>query len=218
MRIAFGECVFDSETRELQRGGQAAHLSSKAFQLLEALLERRPKALSKSEIHDRLWPNTFVSSSSLGRLVAEIRAALGDAADQPKLVRTIHGYGYAFCGSTTDASGSSSQDGARRVVYRLVWGAREIELSEGTNVLGRAPGCALWLDAPGVSRLHARIVVAEGQATLEDLGSKNGTYLGGRRIEAPATLADGDPIALGTALVTVRVLRPGSSTQTVPTL
>ena len=98
------------------------------------------------------------------------------------------------------------------------WGAREIELGPGTNVLGRAPGCAVWLDMPGVSRRHAQIVVADGSATLDDLGSKNGTYLRGRRIEAPSTLTDGDPISLGTALITVRALRPGGSTETVPTV
>ena len=216
MRVAFGEFIFDSETRELGRRGQATHLSPKAFQLLEALLERRPKLLSKAEIYDRLWPKTFVSASSLGRLVAEIRAALADTARAPRLVRTVHGAGYAFCGAVTDLGGAPSREGAPSLVYRLVWAAREIELTPGANVLGRAPGCAVWIDAPGVSRHHARILVAEGTATLEDLGSKNGTYLKGRRIEASATLADGDPIALGTALITVRALRPRGSTETVP--
>ena len=216
MRVGFGECVFDSETRELQRGGVSTHLSPKAFQLLEALLQARPKALSKSEIHDRLWPRVHVSGSSLGRLVAEIRAALGDTPEEPTFVRTVHGFGYAFCGAVTDLGGASSRKGVPGLVYRLVWAAREVELSDGANVLGRAPGCAVWLDAPGVSRRHARILVAEGTATLEDLGSKNGTYLRGRRIAAPQTLADGDPIAIGTALITVRVMRQGGSTDTVP--
>jgi pSer/pThr/pTyr-binding forkhead associated (FHA) protein len=53
------------------------------------------------------------------------------------------------------------------------------------------------VDAPGVSRHHARIVVTEAQVTLEDLGSNNGTYLGGRRVEAPAILSDGDTFRLG---------------------
>lgn len=217
MRIAFGECVFDSETRELRRGGQPTHLSPKAFQLLAALLENRPKALSKADIHDTLWPKTFVSASSVGRLIAEIRAAIGDTAKEPTLVRTVHGFGYAFAGAVRDLGEVGSPAAAQALVYRLVWGAREIELGPGANVLGREPGCAIWLDAPGVSRRHAQIVVAEGSATLEDLGSKNGTYLRGRRIETPSTLADGDPISLGTALVTVRAFRPGGSTETVPT-
>jgi hypothetical protein len=61
MRIRFGECVLDSETRELLLRGSAVHLSPKGFQFLELLLESRPRALSKSEIHEKLWPGTFVS-------------------------------------------------------------------------------------------------------------------------------------------------------------
>lgn len=216
MRVAFADCVFDSETRELRRGGQATHLSPKAFQFLEALLERRPKPLSKAEIYDRLWPKTFVSASSLGRLIAEIRAALADTAQEPKLVRTVHGFGYAFSGAAIDLADDSSRESAPSLVLRLIWGAREIELVSGVNVLGRAPGCAVWIEAPGVSRHHARILLAEGSAILEDLGSKNGTYLRGRRIQAPEALCDGDPIALGHALITVRAVRPGGSTETVP--
>ena len=131
-------------------------------------------------------------------------------------LRTVHGFGYAFCGAVTDLGGAPSRDGVPGLVYRLVWGGREVELSDGANVLGRAPGCAVWLDAPGVSRRHARILVAEGTATLEDLGSKNGTYLRGRKIEAPQILADGDPIAIGTAVITIRVMRQGGSTDTAP--
>jgi DNA-binding winged helix-turn-helix (wHTH) protein len=219
MRVAFETCVFDSGTRELQRAGQPAHLSPKAFLLLEALLESRPRALSKSEIHDRLWPATHVSASSVGRLIVEIRAAIGDSATEPALVRTVHGFGYAFSGPVRPLEPAVAGTEAARPlarVFRLVWGAREIELGPGANVLGREPGCAVWLDVPGVSRRHARVVVADGQAVLEDLGSKNGTFLRGRRLESPSALADGDPIALGTAIVTVRALRAGGSTETVP--
>ncbi|HEY2941277.1 MAG TPA: FHA domain-containing protein [Vicinamibacteria bacterium] len=216
MRVSFAEYVFDSDTRELRRRGEAVRLSPKAFQLLEALLRERPKALSKSEIHDRLWPETHVSGSSLGRLVAEIRAALEDPADSPALVRTVHGFGYAFCGAATEAGAGSPEGSGPALVYRLLWGAREIELGAGANVLGREPGCAVWVDAPGVSRRHARITVTDAKAVLEDMGSKNGTYLRGRKLERAAALADGDPIALGTALMTIRVLRQGGSTDTVP--
>lgn len=216
MRAAFGECIFDSETRELRRGGQPVHISPKAFQLLEALLVGRPKALSKSQIHDRLWPKTFVSASSVGRLITEVRAAIGDDADEPKLVRTVHGFGYAFCGTATELSGPPVPPRTRTTVYRLLWGGREIDLAPGTHVLGREPGCTAWVEAPGVSRRHAQIVVSEGEAVLEDLGSKNGTYLRGRKLQASETLADGDSISLGTAVITIRVLRSAGSTATVP--
>lgn len=214
MRLRFGGCVFDSETRELLRDGHAQRLPPKAFRLLELLVESRPRALAQSEIRDRLWPRTFVSRSSLGRLVAEIRAALGDDAGEPRFVRTVHGFGYAFCGTVAEPSPGAAPSSAG-VVFRLIWGAREIELAEGSNVLGRTPGCAVWIEAPGVSRRHARIVIAKGVATLEDLGSKNGTFLGGRKLSGAAILNEGDEVAIGTAALTIRALSAERSTETV---
>src|SRR5262249_6113751 len=60
MRVAFGDSIFDSETRELLRAKRPVRLQPKAFQLLEVLLRRRPEALAKDELHRVLWPNTFV--------------------------------------------------------------------------------------------------------------------------------------------------------------
>ena len=80
MRVRFGECVLDSDTQQLSVSGEAVHLSPKAFQFLELLLEICPKALSKSEIHERLWPGTFVSDGALASLLVEVRSAIGDSA------------------------------------------------------------------------------------------------------------------------------------------
>jgi DNA-binding winged helix-turn-helix (wHTH) protein len=214
MRVAFGDCVFDSETRELLRAGRAVPLPPKAFQLLELLIQSRPRALSQAELKDSLWPKSFVARSSLGRLVAELRSALGDEAAEPRYVRTLHGFGYAFCGKAA-ATDEATAGAASGEVWRLIWGAREIELSDGSNVLGRTPGCAVWIEAPGVSRRHACIVVTKGEATLEDLGSKNGTFLDGTRLRGTATLRDGDEIAVGTALLVLRAHRAGRSTETI---
>src|SRR5262245_21334388 len=65
MRLLFGDCALDLDTRELHRGGQTVSLSPKAFALLELLALRRPKALSKAEIHSALWPDTFVTETNL---------------------------------------------------------------------------------------------------------------------------------------------------------
>lgn len=98
MRLEFGEFAFDSATREVLRGAEAVHLSPKAFQLLLMLIERRPAAISKQDLQSGLWPDTFVSEANLGVLVAEIRSALGDNAREPRFIRTVYGFGYAFCG------------------------------------------------------------------------------------------------------------------------
>ena len=68
---------------------------------------------------------------------------------------------------------------------------------EGENVLGRDSTATVRLESMRISRYHARIVLSEKDATLEDLGSKNGTFLQGERIAEPARLQQGDRFASG---------------------
>jgi DNA-binding winged helix-turn-helix (wHTH) protein len=211
MRVRFGECVLDSDTRQLSVRGKAVHLSPKAFQFLELLLENRPKALSKGEIHERLWPGTFVSDGALASLLVEVRSAIGDSARQSRFVRTVHRFGYAFSGSAEELRGSVSKVGGQPI-YRLIWGTREIALGVGENLLGRDEDAVVFIDDAQVSRRHARIVIDENGAVLEDLDSKNGTYLRGKRIEAPRKLADEDQVTIGPASMIFRVFKQTSST------
>src|SRR5262245_11100110 len=92
MKLAFGDCVFDSDLRQLVRGGVAVHLTPKALRLLELLLERRPKPISKQEIRDVVWPDTVVAEGSLANVVFEVRNALGDDPREPRFVRTVHSF------------------------------------------------------------------------------------------------------------------------------
>ena len=212
MRVRFGECVLDSDTRQLSVRGEVVHLSPKAFQFLELLLESRPKALSKSEIHEHLWPGTFVSDGTLASLLVEVRSAIGDSARESRFVRTVHRFGYAFSGSAQELRGGVSAGGSRKVIYRLIWGTREIAVNPGENLLGRDEDSIVWIDDALVSRRHARIVIDETGAVLEDLGSRNGTYLRGKRIEAPRKLADEDQVTIGPASMIFRVFKQTAST------
>jgi DNA-binding winged helix-turn-helix (wHTH) protein len=213
MRVRFGECVLDSDTRQLSVRGEAVHLSPKAFQFLELLLESRPKALSKSEIHERLWPGTFVSDSALASLLVEVRSAIGDSARESRFVRTVHRFGYAFSGSAQEVRKNVS-GGGQKFVYRLIWGNREIALAPGENLLGRDEAATVWIDDALVSRRHARIVIDETGAVLEDLDSKNGTYLRGKKIDAPTELGDGDEVTIGPVSMVFRVFKQTASTAT----
>jgi pSer/pThr/pTyr-binding forkhead associated (FHA) protein len=87
-------------------------------------------------------------------------------------------------------------------------------LEPGENILGRGEDLTVCIDAPGVSRRHARIVVDAGKATLEDLGSKNGTYLHERRLDAAAPLSDGDTFRLGRLLLIYKRSSLKASTMT----
>lgn len=212
MRIRFGECLLDSETRQLHVRGEAVHVQPKAFQFLELLLENRPKAVSKSRIHEKLWPGTFVSDSTLTSLLVEVRDVIGDEARSPLYVRTIHGFGYAFCGSAQEVREENSS--ARNWSCWILRARKRTALEPGETVIGRDPGAGLFIDDPSVSRRHARIVVTPESATLEDLGSKNGTHLGDRRIGAPVPLDDGARIRIGTVSLTFRMFSLPDSTET----
>ena len=213
MRIAFGDCFLDTGSRELRRGGEVVHLPPKAFHLLEVLLEERPQALSKEKLIERLWPATFVTEASLSNLVADLRRAIGDEPSQPRFIRTVHGFGYAWHGAALSAR-DRPPSAAADSIYRLLWKRREVPLEPGENILGRVEEAVVWISDPLVSRRHARILVAAEGATLEDLGSKNGTLLNGQRITGTALLADSDEIGLGTARLTLRVFRTVADTST----
>lgn len=213
MRLRIGDCVFDRETRELSRGGRPVPLSPKAFLLLDLLLARRPRACSKAELNEALWPDTFVVETNLANLAGELRAALGEKGRRDGCVRTVHGFGYAFSGEAVE-EGRPSRRGAGTAVSLLVDG-RAFALVDGENVLGRDPAAEVFLDDTAVSRRHARITVHGSKATLEDLGSKNGTFLGGKPVTAPAVLRDTDAILLGSVLLTVRLGEGGRSTKTL---
>jgi DNA-binding winged helix-turn-helix (wHTH) protein len=208
MRVSFGDFALHRAARQLFRGKEELHLEPRAFELLCLLLDRRPQAVSKQEIRDRLWPDTFVSESNLTGLVAQIRHTLADDRTGARFVRTVHGFGYAFSGEAEE----DEKAGKAPLRARVIWEGRAMALASGENVLGRDEAAAVQIDLPGVSRRHARIVIEEDLATLEDLGSKNGTFLRERRLETRAVLADGDTFRLGRHLLVYR-----STPRTVPT-
>ena len=106
-RWTFGNFLLDLDTHELMRAGTPVSLSPKAFQLLGILVENRPKALSKTELQDRLWPSTFVVEKNLTNLVSEIREALGDDPMHPRFIRTVHRFGYSFRETPTTQTNAS---------------------------------------------------------------------------------------------------------------
>jgi DNA-binding winged helix-turn-helix (wHTH) protein len=216
MRVHFGEFALDLGSRELLRGERRVHLSPKAFQLLAELVASRPRALAKADLQRRLWPDTFVAEANVANLAGEVRAALGDAPRHPRFLRTVQRYGYAFCGEVRE-EGEATPPGRPsppQVRCRLIWSGGRITLDEGEHVLGRSRELEACLDAPSVSRRHARLRLAEGEATLEDLGSKNGTFVKGQRLTAPARLSDGDEFRLGSLRLKFRRLGPDGSTET----
>lgn len=203
---AFGPFVFDRAARLLTRSSRPVHLTAKAVDLLELLISRRPEAVAKKQIHEALWPNTFVSDVSVTTLIFELRTALGETARRSKCIRTVHGFGYAFAVDEAAAA-------ILETPFYVIYAGREVGLREGDNLLGRSRDCLVRLDSPRVSRHHARITIEGGGAAIEDCGSRNGTWVRGVKTDGRVTLRDGDDIAVAGISMVFRVLSTAHGTQ-----
>jgi DNA-binding winged helix-turn-helix (wHTH) protein len=209
--VRFGAFEFDAETRRLRRDGADIHLTPKAFYLLELLLEAAPRVVGKRDLHEKLWPGGAVADATLVALIKQLRGALGDHDRLAPLIRTVHRVGYALEAPLTRRERASAGALARW----LMAGQRRLPLVAGENVVGRDAAVQVRLDDPAVSRRHARIVVSGSGAVIEDLGSKNGTFLDGERLAAtPLPLHDGSQLAFGTILATYRESGSGMPTLT----
>jgi DNA-binding winged helix-turn-helix (wHTH) protein len=207
----FGELIFDRERRQLlQSGGDELHLTPKAFDLLALLIDEAPRVVSKTELHERLWPGVFVSDAALAVLIKELRRVVRESGTDEEVIRTSHGVGYSFALRIDRASEPRTP-----AAHWVVTTDRHIALAAGENLIGRDPACVIWLDAAGVSRCHARIVVERDHARLEDLGSKNGTMLRDEIIATSTVLCDGDTIRVGPIAIVYRWSTNGMSTETL---
>ena len=211
MIVRFGVWTLDSDQRLITgEDDTVVHLTPKAFDLLMVLIEAAPRVVKKDELHRRLWPGVFVSDATLAGLVKEVRHAFREPDHELSIIRTSHGVGYAFAAGMGPLLPSNDFPD-----YWVIVGDRRVRLTSREVVIGRDAASDVRLDAAGVSRRHARIVVTATGACLEDLGSKNGTMLGGRVCAGPLPLRDGDTIRIGPVSMIFRVSDSKASTQTV---
>lgn len=216
MKVRFGSFEFDTATRELRREGRRVHLSPKAFDLLEILVERRPALVTKDELQDRLWPDSIVLEANLGNAVAEIRKALGDDPKSPRYIWTVSRRGYRFSAEVEPATVPVARRPHGTVRWWLVWKDAILPLAEGENVVGRSPDSGIWIDAGSVSREHARILIAGGRATVEDRRSTNGTFVDGVRIESRHPVVDGSTVMFGSEATVFREWSDSAAPATEP--
>lgn len=214
MGVRFGPFVLDPDTRELLRAGVPVPLSPKAFELLCLLVAHRPKAMAKSDLQDRLWPDTFVVEKNLANLVGEIREAIGEESSNPQFIRTVHRFGYAFRDGASGSAGVGSARGGSPVSFLLKWDHGRERLDEGAHILGRDPNADVFLNQRGVSRRHACLTISGGQAMIEDIGSKNGTFVGNQRVESVRPLHDGEIVGIGSVKLVFLVVPAPHSTET----
>ena len=82
--------------------------------------------------------------------------------------------------------------------YRLRFLLQEFDLRGPEVIIGRSPDCHITIEDPLVSRRHAKLTITEAGPAIEDLGSRNGVRINGKRADGQQELSDGDRIRLGT--------------------
>jgi len=224
----FGEFELDVAAYVLRRAGQRIKLEKIPMEVLVALVQKAGLLVNRSEIHAALWgSDVFVDQdAAINTAIRKIRRALGDDAEHPRFVETVVGKGYRFIASleTHDANahlqdgrvdgGGVSSDRLHRHLsnYLVTRGTQQFVLDRDENLLGRDPEATVYIDHPSVSRRHARISIHSARAVLEDLKSRNGTFLDGRKVETPTDIRHGAIIGLGPITLTFVVLPAIAST------
>jgi DNA-binding winged helix-turn-helix (wHTH) protein len=225
----FGELELDVAAYVLRRAGQRIKLEKIPMEVLVLLVQKAGVLVNRTEIQAALWgSDVFVDQdAAINTAIRKIRRALGDDAEHPRFVETVVGKGYRFIASFgTEAADVGLPDdrvGGGGVVatdrlrrhgpnYLVTRGKRQFVLNSDENLLGRDPAAPVHIDHPSVSRRHARISIHSGRPVLEDLESRNGTFLDGRRIEKPTEMHHGAIIGLGPITLTFLVLPAAAST------
>jgi DNA-binding winged helix-turn-helix (wHTH) protein len=203
--------VIDVGARLVRREGIDIRLAPKAFELLLILVRNQPNAVSHEQLHAALWPGVHVSETSLAALITQLRKALGDSADGGHVIRTLHRVGYAFIG---DAILAGRTTAVAVPSCRVMWRGQSFDVPPGESVIGRDRACAIHIDADSISRLHARLHVSDSEVSIEDLGSKNGTWVDGGRIAGIVPLTDRGSFRLGSETVRLELTGDERPTKT----
>ena len=90
-----------------------------------------------------------------------------------------------------------------------------VPLNDERCIIGRHPACQLVLDNPAISRHHAQVLESHGSYYVEDLRSRNGTYLNGKLLEGRTSLADGDQVRISDVVLTFQETPSASTPETV---
>jgi DNA-binding winged helix-turn-helix (wHTH) protein len=210
---------FDPHQYQVRKNGATVKLERHPMELLVLLLQHPGDLVLRETIAAHLWdPGVFVDvDQAINTAVRKIRRALDDPR-QGSCVQTVVGKGYRFVGDVDIMSRAvvpADAEASEPHGYFLLWKGRLIPLEGGVHIIGRLEEATVKIDAPSVSRRHARIVVSEDGASIEDLDSKNGTLVNGTRIVGVVQLADQDVIQVGLAILTCRLPARSGSTVTI---
>ena len=151
----FEDVTVDSARFQALRAGVALDLEPKALEVLLFLIERRERLVLKEELLDGVWRDTFVTPNALTRVIAQLRKALGDDAQEARVIETVPRKGYRFLPAV-----SLAKNGATPVVPSTAHGSVRGDESRYRAANARWPGAAAVL-AHGPAARRGRVSRAD---------------------------------------------------------
>ena len=209
-----GHWTVEPTLDRITHDGREVRLRPRAMDVLTVLALGSGKLVSKRELIDEVWRTEFVSDHALTQVIAELRAALGDNARNPTFIENIPRRGYRLVAAVTPAAESAVSSHGVAMPFKLETDEGNRRLSQGQNVIGRTDDADICIDKTEVSRCHAMITVQGTTAIIEDLGSKNGTFVNGHQVAGPTPLTNGDEIWIGRSVARMRFVIEGEPTET----
>lgn len=209
-----GDWLVLPELGRIERGDQQRRMEPKVMGVLVELATRAGELLSKAELTDAVWQLPYISENRLTGVIADLRRAFEDDVAEPRFVETIPTRGYRLVAPVEWLDAVAAPTRRRESRFKLELPDRGHRLWEGATVVGRGLESDVHIDSEWVSRRHARIVVDGDRATIEDIGSKNGTHVNGVPVTEVVPLRDGDEIRLGKGAVVLRFLVSIGATRT----
>ena len=213
--LRFGPFELDVAAYELRRAGERVPLENRPMDLLVLLAERAGTLTDRETIQHALGDDgVFLDwAAAINTAVRKIRRALGDDVCQPRYIETVVGKGYRFVAPVARLDPLRSEAGP---TWFVTQDSREFPLAPGDNLIGRDAAVCVRLGHPSVSRRHARIRIGDGRAMVDDLGSRNGTFVDGRRIGSHIACGLRNGTILGIGSVTLHVVALLASASTTP--
>jgi len=209
-----GDWTVEPTLDRISRNGREVRLRPRAMDVLTALALASGKLVSKRDLIDDVWRTEFVGEHALTQVIAELRAALGDDARNPTFIENIPRRGYRLVADVMPVATSSVSSNGATMPFKLVTDDGGRPLMQGSTVIGRTDDADICIDKTEVSRCHAMITVQGTTAIIEDLGSKNGTFVNGHQVAGPTPLTNGDEIWIGRSVARMRFVIEGEPTET----
>jgi DNA-binding winged helix-turn-helix (wHTH) protein len=209
MKVTFWGYCLDLGTRQLLRRRNRCASLAEGIDLLQVFVDNRTRAVSKADLHARLWPGTFVTDANLAVLVAVLRSALHDRPRAPKFVRTVHRFGYAFCGEIAGAVDVSAP--TRTVGLCGVAVKSRCTRATTSSAAIQAPPCVSTSPA---SRGVTPASSYQGRARSSKISRARTERFSGTSASRELPASDLDELQVGSVRLTVRILSGGSPTKT----